>query len=136
MNIAGSIHLNLFLELLGNQLKLVSRLMQTAGSRGVKRDIFYVTDGGYDTHSDVDLNLINNFGRINAALQAFVGELKVLNLWNSTTVVQFSEFARTLDPNTGGMYTICVPVRAVFLRVTLISSNIPFIHKQFSERWK
>ena len=86
---------------IGNQLKMVTQLMQTAATRGVSRDIFYVTDGGYDTHSNVDMNLINNFARVNAALQAFVDELKVLKKWNSTVMVQFSEFARTLDPNSG-----------------------------------
>ncbi len=49
----------------------------------------------------VDEKLIINFGRINSAIQAFVAELKALNLWNSTTVVQFSDFSRTLNPNTG-----------------------------------
>jgi uncharacterized protein (DUF1501 family) len=41
------------------------------------------------------------FGGINSAIQAFVSELKVLGLWNNTTVVQFSDFSRTLNPNTG-----------------------------------
>ena len=113
---------------IANQLKLVTRLMQTRVARGVNRDIFYVRDGGYDTHGTfadtvapslrykftvishirlvfitalVDESLIVNFGRINAAIKAFVNELKVLGLWDSTVVVQFSEFARTLDPNTG-----------------------------------
>ena len=86
---------------IAKQFKMVTQLMQTRSSRGVSRDIFYVSDGGYDTHSNVDENLVNNFGRINDALKAFVDELEVLNLWNATTVVQFSEFARTLDPNTG-----------------------------------
>lgn len=86
---------------IGKQLKMVTQLMQTRSSRGVSRDIFYVRDGGYDTHSNVDENLINNFGRINDAIKAFVDELEVLNIWNATTLVQFSEFARTLDPNTG-----------------------------------
>jgi len=86
---------------IGRQLQMVSRIMQTRQARGVKRDIFYVTDGGYDTHADVDINLVENFATIDAALNAFVSEMKTLNLWDSTTVVQFSEFARTLDPNTG-----------------------------------
>jgi uncharacterized protein (DUF1501 family) len=86
---------------IGNQLKMVTRLMQTSEARSSKRDIFYVTDGGYDTHSNVDSGLITNFGRINAALSAFVTELKYLGLWNNVTLVQFTEFARTLDPNTG-----------------------------------
>jgi len=89
-------------EGLSDQFKLVTRLMQTRVSRGSKRDIFFVQDGGYDTHDNVDASLIINFGRINGAIQAFVNELKILNLWESTTVVQFSEFARTLNPNTGG----------------------------------
>lgn len=37
---------------IANQLKLVTRLMQTRVARGVKRDIFYVQDGGYDTHGE------------------------------------------------------------------------------------
>ena len=32
-------------------------------------------------------------------ISAFVDELKVLGLWESTVVVQYSDFARTLDPN-------------------------------------
>ena len=51
--------------------------------------------------ANVDENLIRNFSRINGVIQAFVDELVVLGLWESTVVVQFSEFARTLDPNTG-----------------------------------
>ena len=84
------------------QLRLVTQLMQIAEARGVKRDIFYVTDGGYDAHNAVIGSLVQNFGRIDAALDAFVTEVKTLNLWEATTLVQFSEFGRSLDPNTGG----------------------------------
>jgi hypothetical protein len=38
---------------IANQFKLVTRLMQTRDSRGSKRDIFYVQDGGYDTHGEL-----------------------------------------------------------------------------------
>lgn len=120
------------LEGLSDQFKLVTRLMQTRVSRGSKRDIFFVQDGGYDTHDNVDASLIINFGRINGAIQAFVNELKILNLWESTTVVQFSEFARTLNPNTGdgsdhGWYvtiygdtTMCLSFHINFLLTTRI----------------
>ena len=37
---------------ISSQLKLVTRIMQTRVSRGVKRDIFYVQDGGYNTHGE------------------------------------------------------------------------------------
>ena len=36
-----------------DQLKLVTRIMQTRDARGSKRDIFYVQDGGYDTHGEL-----------------------------------------------------------------------------------
>ena len=76
--------------------------MQTREARGSKRDIIYVEDGGYDNHNNVDTNLSYNFMDLDAALAAFVVEVKDLQLWNSVTLVQFSEFSRTLDPNTGG----------------------------------
>ena len=84
-----------------DEFEMVTRIMQTREARNSKRDIFYVQDGGYDTHSNVDISLINNFNRINGVIQAFVDEVNVLGLWDNTVVVQFSEFARTLDPNTG-----------------------------------
>jgi len=83
------------------ELAMVTRIMQTRESRGSKRDIFYVGDTGYDTHSNLEKTLTNNFIRINDAMEAFVEELKNIGLWESTVVIQFSEFARTLDPNTG-----------------------------------
>ena len=39
-------------EDIADQFKLVTRLMQTREFRGSKRDIFYVQDGGYDTHGE------------------------------------------------------------------------------------
>eukprot|EP00984_Skeletonema_dohrnii_P036548 scaffold37625_cov250-Skeletonema_dohrnii-CCMP3373.AAC.1 len=85
----------------GAQLKTVAQLMKTKESRGVVRDIFYVSQGGYDTHSNMQANLVTRFTELNTALEAFVAEVKVQGLWDDVTVVQFSEFARTLDPNTG-----------------------------------
>lgn len=83
------------------QLKMVAQLMKTRESRGVVRDMFYVTQGGYDTHSNMQANLVSRFTELNGALTAFVTEMKAQGMWDSVTVVQFSEFARTLDPNTG-----------------------------------
>lgn len=55
---------------------------------------------GFDTHQNADARLISKFTSMNAAFVAFVAELKALNLWESTVLVQFSEFGRTLDSNT------------------------------------
>jgi uncharacterized protein (DUF1501 family) len=85
----------------GAQLKIVAQLMKTRESRGVVRDMFYVSQGGYDTHSNMQANLVSRFTELNTALEAFVTEVKAQDLWQNVTLVQFSEFARTLDPNTG-----------------------------------
>merc|ERR1712157_498289 len=81
------------------ELIMCTRIMQTRDIRKVKRDACYVQEGGWDHHADVDINLSSRFTQVNNAIEKFVGEVKALNLWNNVTVVQFSEFARTLDPN-------------------------------------
>jgi uncharacterized protein (DUF1501 family) len=86
---------------IGDQFKMVSQLMLTRENRGVVRDMFYVSQGGYDTHSNMQVNVAARFLELNAALEAFVNETKAQGLWDSVTLVQFAEFARTLDPNTG-----------------------------------
>jgi len=86
---------------IANQLKIVTQLMKSASVRRSKRDIFYVSHVGYDDHRRVVDQLNKNFVEINAAIEAFVDELKALQLWESTVILQFSEFGRTLSPNTG-----------------------------------
>jgi len=86
---------------LGEQFRMVTQMMQTRQERGVERDFFHVSIGGWDTHSWVLDNVANNFNAVDDAIAAFVTEVKSLGLWNHTIVAQFSEFARTLDPNTG-----------------------------------
>jgi len=85
----------------GERFQIVSQLMQTASIRGVKRDIFHIEDGNtYDTHRGVTERLADNFSDLNAALESFIEELRSEDLWESTVIVQFSEFGRTLSPNT------------------------------------
>lgn len=84
-----------------DEFKLITQIMQTRGARGSERDIFYVSQGGFDTHSNVDSGLISKLSTMNAALDSFVAELKVLGLWESTVVIEFSDFGRTLSPNSG-----------------------------------
>jgi len=86
---------------LGLQLKTVSRLIATRVERGVDTDMFYIEIGGFDTHSSVEENLKNRFIEVNAAIEAFTKEMKLMNVWNNVATVQVSDFARTLNPNSG-----------------------------------
>lgn len=84
-----------------DQLETVAKVMSTHQDRGSHRDLFHVSKGGWDTHSNAILRMEEKFGEVNDCLSAFVTELKATGLWESTVLVQFSEFGRTLDPNSG-----------------------------------
>lgn len=53
---------------LGNQLKMVARLIAARASLGMKRQIFFVNVGGYDTHTSQVGNAANPNGTANAPL--------------------------------------------------------------------
>ena len=57
---------------------------------------------GFDTHASIESQLNNLFSELNGAFHAFSEEMKALYIWDNVTVVQTSDFARTLDPNGGG----------------------------------
>lgn len=86
---------------LSRQLKQVARLIAARDERRAERDVFYVEIGGWDTHSSVSQELNNRFGELNTALETFVSEMKAQGIFDSTTLLTHSDFARTLTPNSG-----------------------------------
>ena len=84
---------------LGRKLQTVAKVIATRESRGVDRDMFYLDIGGFDTHIDVNNHLDVLFRDVNDAIAAFANEMKHMNVWDSVTTIQTSEFARTLSPN-------------------------------------
>mmetsp|Transcript_11517 Transcript_11517/g.17601 ORF Transcript_11517/g.17601 Transcript_11517/m.17601 type:complete len:164 (-) Transcript_11517:233-724(-) len=70
---------------------------------GVERDVFYVTMSGFDTHGSIGERLDTHFKDLNDALKAFVTELKdVQDIWDNVTLIETSDFGRTLTPNGAG----------------------------------
>ena len=63
-------------------------------------NFFYIITG-FDTHSNVEQQLNGKFITINNSFKAFADEMKIMNVWNNVTVIQSSDFARTLNPNGG-----------------------------------
>ena len=70
------------------------------------KDFFYVEIGGFDTHADVEELLAMRFEEVNSAIEAFQSELKhpEVDLWLNVTTMQVSDFARTLNPNSGKFF--------------------------------
>ena len=56
---------------------------------------------GFDTHADVEEHLTRLFSQLDDGFGAFATELKAMGVWNNVTLIQTSDFARTLNPNGG-----------------------------------
>jgi uncharacterized protein (DUF1501 family) len=91
-----------------NQMKLVARLIAGRAALGNTRQIFFVQQGGYDTHiSQIPAGsntaghtgLMNN---LNCTLKGFADALKgpeVGNMWDNVTAFTASDFTRTFTAN-------------------------------------
>jgi uncharacterized protein (DUF1501 family) len=87
---------------MGNNFKSASQWIKSRDERGVQREVFYIQHGGYDHHSDPETNLLEDkLTEANDALEAFVAEMKLQNIWDNIVIVTGSDFARTLTPNSG-----------------------------------
>jgi len=80
-------------------LKQVARLIASRTMRKAERDFFFVGFGGFDMHTNLEMNLFNRFGTINQGITAFVNEMRAQGIWNDVVLATQSDFARTLDPN-------------------------------------
>jgi cullin-associated NEDD8-dissociated protein 1 len=47
------------------------------------------------------MHLSNRFKEVNDGIEAFVSELQNMGLWDNVALIQVSDFARTLNPNSG-----------------------------------
>jgi uncharacterized protein (DUF1501 family) len=85
---------------LGQALRAVAGGM----NKGIGTRVFYVTTGGFDTHSAQNVNATNGayynlMATLNDALLAFYNDLKNQGLLEDTLVVSFSEFGRRITEN-------------------------------------
>merc|ERR1712222_262748 len=86
-------------DTLAKQLHQVSRLISARTERMAERDFFYVSIGGFDTHSNADEVLAEKFESIDSALEDFVTEMKAQSIFDNVVVVSESEFGRSLTTN-------------------------------------
>ena len=85
---------------LGQALRAVAGAM----ARGIGTKIFYVTTGGFDTHSAQNTNAANGayvtlMATLNDALLAFYNDLRGQGLLEDTLLLTFSEFGRRITEN-------------------------------------
>jgi uncharacterized protein (DUF1501 family) len=87
---------------LASQLKVVARLIGARNAFGVKRQVFFVSLGGFDNHNALMKDHPALLSRVNAALSAFYQATVELGVADKVTTFTASDFGRTLSSNSDG----------------------------------
>ncbi|HEV2452790.1 MAG TPA: DUF1501 domain-containing protein [Verrucomicrobiae bacterium] len=83
---------------LGSSLKLVAKLI----GGGLPTRIYYVSQGGYDTHVNQVATQQRLLGDLGDSVKAFVDDLKAQGNMQRVLVMTFSEFGRRVSENANG----------------------------------
>ena len=93
----------------GNQLKMVARLVGASTALNLKRQVFFVQLGGWDTHAAQLINAAPTTGthaallaQISQAVDAFYRATAELGVQNQVTTFTSSDFGRTYRSNGDG----------------------------------
>jgi uncharacterized protein (DUF1501 family) len=87
---------------LGNQLMTVARLIAARDDLGMRRQVYFVATGGFDSHDDQNQNQPGLLGGISDAIAAFYDATVELGIQDSVTTFTQSDFGRTLTSNGDG----------------------------------
>ena len=83
---------------LGAQLQQVAQIISVQAGLGVRRQIFFCSLGGFDTHSN-QINIQQSLlSQLSPAMKAFFQATQELNVPDNVTTFTLSDFARTLQP--------------------------------------
>jgi uncharacterized protein (DUF1501 family) len=84
---------------IGSQLGQVAKLIQVRASLGASRQIFFCSQGGYDTHSNQLATQVTLYQNLATALNLFDQAMTALGVQSSVTTFTESDFSRTFQPN-------------------------------------
>lgn len=87
---------------IAQQLLQVAKLIEARGTTGARRQVFFVSLGGFDTHSGQAGTLTTLLGQLSPALKAFYDATVQLGVASQVTTFTLSDFGRTLQPASGG----------------------------------
>lgn len=87
---------------LADQLRLVARMISVSQELGAKRQVFFVSTGGFDLHDNLAAQQPVLLGRVASAMKAFYDHTVELGVSDRVTTFTGSDFGRTLIPNDDG----------------------------------
>jgi len=87
---------------IGAQLEQVAQIIQVQADLGMRRQIFFCSLGGFDTHTN-EINTHNTlYPELSPALAAFYEATQELGMAQNVTTFTESDFSRTFQPTSGG----------------------------------
>lgn len=84
------------------QLLQAAKLIEARGTIGARRQVFFVSLGGFDTHSNELPTLTTLVGQLAPALKSFYDATVQLGVADKVTTFTLSDFGRTFQPASGG----------------------------------
>jgi uncharacterized protein (DUF1501 family) len=87
---------------LGTQLNMIAKLISAAPSLGLKRQVFFASLGGFDTHTVELATQGPLLTQVSQALNAFYSATVELGVQNQVTAFTASDFSRTYNTNGNG----------------------------------
>jgi len=87
---------------LAQQLQIVARTIGARGALGAKRQVFFVSTGGFDTHDSQNRSQGTNLAKLSQALTYFNTTLQAMGVADQVTTFTASDFGRTFTSNGDG----------------------------------
>jgi uncharacterized protein (DUF1501 family) len=87
---------------LAAQMKIVARLIGAGAALNLRRQVFFVSIGGFDNHNLLMQDHPTLMTRLDGAMSAFYAATAELGLANKVTTFTASDFGRTLSSNADG----------------------------------
>ncbi len=84
------------------QLLQVAKLIEARATIGLKRQIFFVSLGGFDTHTNQITAQGDLLADVGDAMKSFYDATVALGIANNVTTFTLSDFGRTFKPAAGG----------------------------------
>jgi uncharacterized protein (DUF1501 family) len=87
---------------LAQQLKTVAHLIRLRSQQGPGRQVYFVSQSGFDTHGGQAYQQFDMLRQVSQAVAAFQQALAEIHAAHQVTTFSLSEFGRTLQPNSSG----------------------------------
>jgi uncharacterized protein (DUF1501 family) len=87
---------------LSDQLQMIAKIIAVRDALGMRRQIYFCSVGGYDTHSNELTTQNNLLTELSQCMNAFYQATKELGIADRVTLFTASDFSRTFQSNGGG----------------------------------